>query len=251
MKVLPLRWHGATRRERMRVALETLTKEWLSAWSGSDLAFECSLARDARMADDRTWIEAEAPCGSLLVAYTEQKLAQIGCLLAGVSLAQGHPVASGIGRRALKDFLELVIATLGGRASVKSISPVAESKLDPRHGVVSFQLRIEDVDVLIYADDRLCDLLAPSEHKRRNDLVPRLAAVKDEQIVLEATLDLGKLDLADFKRLRPGEVLKTQARLDEHAQLRHKNSQPIAAGLLVRRGGYRALKLESESNPRG
>lgn len=246
MKALPLRWHGAARRERMRAALETLTRDWLSAWSDG-LALECNLAQDAGMVDDSIWAKAEAPCGNLYAACTEQGLADLGCVLAGVPLAQGHPVASGIGRRALRDYLELVIASVGGHAAVKWDSTLYGISLDPRHGIAPFQLTVKGVDVMLYADDLLCDLLVPSERRAPSNLVPRLAAMKDEQIALEAILDLGKMDLADFKRLRPGEILKTQSRLDAQAQVRHRTSQSLATATLVRRDGRRALKFESKA----
>jgi hypothetical protein len=251
MKVVPIRWHSARRQEQVRIALEAVAKEWLVEWAveRTDLVLDIGNGRAALGSD--AWMDAGADGASLVAGCREPTLSTLGCLLAGVPTRHGDGVGSAVGRRALADLAQMIFIRVGRQPATQWMSFVHDTQCNARHGVIALRLSLDDVELALFVNDRLCDLLVPPARSSTRALATRFAALQGQQVQMDATLALGKLNLADFRQLRPGQVLKTQARLDALAQLLHHGSQPIAAGTFVRSEGRRALRVESTTMTRG
>ncbi len=251
MKVVPIRWHSAKRQEQVRLSLEVVAREWFAEWGveRTDVILDIGSGRAALGSD--IWMNAGAEGACVLAGCKESMLTTLGCVLAAVPAGHGDAFGSAVARRALEDLAQMIFASVGRQPGTQWMPFVQDVQCNARHGVVALRLLLNDVEIAVFVNDRLCDLLVPPARSSMRPLATRHAALQGKQVQVDATLPLGKLSLADFRQLRPGQVLKTQARLDAHAQLLHRDSDPIAAGTLVRSEGLRALRLESITMTRG
>lgn len=68
------------------------------------------------------------------------------------------------------------------------------------------------------------------------------------EIPLRTELSLGSIDLKDGLTLRVGDVLKTNAKLDDEIHLLGAAGQKCANGILTMADGAKALRISSMGN---
>lgn len=245
MGVLPFRWQGATRIERLREQVLAQSRAWLRSWSATPESPACSVAalpteqRTDAKASDR-WFSMAVGAGTLWLRSPPKATELLGRSLVGTRVGEEQGMADGIGRRALTDLATQLVG--GGTADdfVISLRPSA-SALDPRHGIVGFTWALEDARFELYFDAGLCDALVPAI-THRADLTSRAEAVRPAQVTLHAVLDLGLASLEDTLVLRPGEVIKTGIALNQPVSMQTESGKTLFVGALVVQDGHRALR---------
>lgn len=247
MTVLPIRWQGRSRLERLRAELAGRCENWLDEWSASardcrvelDLETPRAQSRSASMASH--WQELRAGEACLRFALPAAAFELWGKRLLGTSEADATGLAEGVGRRA---FAGLAQAIMGAtEAQPARIERPSSQQLDSRHGVAAMVVTLAGVSMSLYLDAAVCDRLAPLTAPAAVPLTRREAAVGAGEIAFLATLDLGQSALEQTLNLRPGEIIKTAMRLDAPLQLRAMSGDAVLSATLTHHDGARALRV--------
>lgn len=248
MAVIPMRWQGASRIEALRARILERAERWAEDWSavGVPLRVEVEALHAQRpeiATADIRWYGMRRGGASLSLRVAGQGLERLGCALVDVDDADAAGLAAGVGRRAMTD---LARAFFGADApaewaAIAGVPPASE--IGPRHGAFGVQLSIDSLRFELHFDAGLCDALLPIAAARGETLVPRRDALPPIEARFEAELDLGPLPLAESLSLKPGDVLKTSARLDAGIRLKAADGGGILTGTLTADGDHRALKI--------
>lgn len=247
MAVLPFRWQGSSRLEQLQSLLSARTREWVRGWAVAPDSVECSIELHAsdsaeRRAHDR-WFEVAGQVGTLYVCIPAVGLEQLGCRLAGIGNGDGAGLASGVGRRAFADLLQILTGTAVAPTLQDGPAPSA-SLVAARSGVAGLLVVIAGVRIALYLEARLCEALVPRQGQTIGGLTKRAEAVLPEEVTLTAVLDLGQVLLENTVMLQPGEIIKTKAQIGGSVLLQTESGDTVAAGVLAAANGHRALRCE-------
>lgn len=245
MEVLPFRWQGVSRVERLRALVLEQSRSWLRGWSAVAEPAVCivDILPAQRHADSRAsdrWFTIEGAMGSLWLRTSPDAIEQLGRCLAGTHASDGHGLAAGIGKRALAD-LAGQLARSDGPGDFELSTRPSPGTLDVRHGVAGFSCAFHSARFELFFDAGLCDALAPPATSSA-DLTPRAEAIRPAEITLHAVLDLGLASLEDTLVLRPGEVIKTAIALSQSVSVQSGSGETLFVGALVAHDGHRALR---------
>jgi len=250
MAVVPFRWQGATRIEQLRSLLSTRAREWVSQWSVPGLEADSDITELAEPAADRTadrWYEVVAKAGALRICVPTHAFEQLGCRLVGAMTSDTNDMAEGIGRRALTDLARSLTNGSGEEGTLVEGKRPGMTSLDSRCGVAGFLWTFAGLRVSLFLDAALCDALVPRGLPASPPLTARAEAILSGEVTLTAVLDLGHASLEDTVTLRPGEIIKTNTKLDANVSLQSESGEIVASGMLVAADGYRALRCERTS----
>lgn len=248
-KVVPIRWQGATRTRDLRSLVLKQSLAWLQSWAAAPGEVPCSmecLAADppSVTGPDCMWISMSGRQGTLWWRTSPASLERIGCMLVRVQKSDGQGLASGIGRRALRDLsMHLAGADRTTDFVVSALPPDADA-LDTRHGVVGFCWVLDEVGMDLYIDSSLCSALVPPTTIPAQ-LTSRSDAIGPAQLTLRAVLDLGMASLDETLVLRPGEVIKTGVPLSQPVRVQTESGETVFSGALVANESHRALRFTS------
>lgn len=251
MTVVPLRWQGSARIERVRLSFADRSREWLSEWSATRQ--ECcifTLDQSSTPTMKGVWVRVRSTEGELYLRYDPDMCTVLGHRLAGLPEHGCDAIGEGIGRRALVD----LATRLGSEGEVEVIPADASfsaSVLDPRRGIAAYRWVLGTVEVDLYVDASFCDAIDPPVSATRAQLVARDQAVLPGVITLEAVLDLGSAALADTVSLRPGEIIKTKVPIDALVEVRSVSGKAAFVGTLVGAGENRALRCSATTQVQG
>ncbi|MGH8076443.1 MAG: hypothetical protein ACREPE_03830 [Lysobacter sp.] len=245
MSVVPFRWQGVTRVERLRERTLAQSLVWLRNWAASPEPAACTVDglsaqrhADAKASDQ--WLSVTGEHGTLWMRAAPNAAEQLGRCLAGTRVADNQGLAAGIGRRALADLATQLVGG-GAAGDFKDTSRPAAGALDVRHVVAGFAWVLDDARFELYFDAGLCDALMPVTTKSI-DLTSRTEAIRPAQVTLHAVLDLGLTNLEDTLVLRPGEVIKTGIALNQSVSVQTESGETLFVGALVAHEGHRALR---------
>jgi hypothetical protein len=245
MPVLPFRWHGSTRLAQIEQAVDEHARAWLGDWAVAPDRFRCAVGAGTRACHavpeaGESWIALCAGPRTVLLRGPDFLLDQLGADLADVPIPTRN-LAKGIARRALVAFGR---ALLGQTVTLELVDrrPGAD-EVDARRGVAHFAWSLGTLELDLYLDVGVCDLLAPGAKPNPTSLVSRRDALLAESVVLHAVLDLGTAALADTLSLRPGEVIKTNTPLTAMVRLQSEAGAHLAAGALVASGVQRGIRI--------
>ncbi len=254
--VLPLRWQGASRIDRMRALVAERANTWIAQWAtpGAKLAIEVETLGGQRpeiSVPDIRWYALRDTSGALTLRIAGATFEQLGCRLAGIVASDDVGMAAGIGERALTDLARVFFAA-NAPSSLTAVQgmPAAE-EIGLRYGALGMQIAIGPIRIELHFDTALCTALLPIGPTAAGPLVARREAVKPLDATFEAVLDLGQAALADSLSLRPGEVLKTSIPISAGIRIKAGDGTDILSGTLVAEDGHRALKVVKTHLPQG
>jgi hypothetical protein len=243
MAVVPFRWQGQTRVEQIRALLAARSAEWLRTWSAPSGALECTLVQSDSDGLFERWVEILGSAGKIVVGLPTNVFEMIGTYLVGVVAPDSDGLAAGIGQRAFADLMQS-ISGASDPLLVKIDRP-DPAGVTPRCGVAAFEWRLGSVCIGIFLDAVVCDALAPKQPIATERLTKRADAILHEQVTLKAVLDLGVSSLERTIDLRPGEVIKTETRLDALVRLQADTGDVAITGVLAAEAGQRALRCSN------
>ncbi|HEY2346789.1 MAG TPA: hypothetical protein VGH80_13085 [Xanthomonadaceae bacterium] len=248
MSVVPLRWQGKTRLEQVRSLLKQRAEDWLHAWAVDPARIGSEMSSQPGEEGSLRWIEARGSAGTMAMSMPPDTLEKLGCRLAGAAAPDADGLASGIGERGLRDFLQMLVG--GGAKDLSTASVIAPTfPLEARQGTASFAWMLADLRLGLFLDSRLCDALAPRQQAATERLVGRADAVLPEQVVLHAVLDLGSARLEQTVDLKPGDVIRTDVALDALVRLQAGSGDGVVAtGRIAVAEGQRAFRCQHLSN---
>lgn len=254
--VLPLRWQGAARIDRMRALVAERANAWIAQWAtpGSKLSVEVETLGGQRpeiSAPDIRWYALRDASGTLTLRIAGATFEHLGCRLAGIVASDDVGMAAGIGERALIDLARAFFAA-NAPASLTAVQgmPAAE-EIGLRYGALGIQIAIGTLKIELHFDAALCAALLPIGAMAAGPLVARREAVKPLDATFEAVLDLGQAALAESLSLQPGEVLKTSIPISAGIRIKAGDGTDILSGTLVAEDGHRALKVVKTHLPQG
>lgn len=254
--VLPLRWQGAGRIERMRALVAERANAWIAQWAtpGAKLAVEVETLGAQRpeiSAPDIRWYALRDGSGALTLRIAGSAFEHLGCRLAGLVVSDDVGMAAGIGERALTDLARAFFAA-NATLSLTAVQgmPAAE-EIGLRYGALGVQIAIGTLKVELHFDAALCAALLPVATTAAGSLVALREAIKPLDATFEAVLDLGQAALAESLSLRPGEVLKTSIPISAGIRIKAGDGTDILSGTLVAEDGHRALKVVNTHLPKG
>lgn len=250
MAVVPFRWQGRSRREKVRAGVESCLEAWLAQWAcGEGFGIEVRLCAPGHVEHGSNatarWVIAHAVGGSSVHLFSTGDLeARLGGQLAGVDPGDAAGLAAGIGKRALADLFKQMLGAGATYDWLPEGEGPAASGMEPRCGVVGLECRLDEVDLHLYLDLASCDRIAPAGIPDAGGLERRDVAVLSCDVALQAVLDLGRVALADVSDLAPGEIIKTDVRLDAVVAAM-SGARTVFSGALVALEGRRALRCVS------
>lgn len=254
--VLPLRWQGAGRIERMRALVAERASGWIAQWAapGAQPAIEVETLGAQRpeiTATDIRWYALRDASGALTLRITGAGFEHLGCKLAGIVASDDVGMAAGIGQRALTDLARAFFAA-SAPSSLTAVSgmPKAE-EIGLRYGALGVQIAIGTIKIELHFDAALFAVLLPVGATAAAPLTALREAVKPLDATFEAVLDLGQAALADSLSLKPGEVLKTSIPVGAGIVIKAGDGTDIFSGTLVAEDGHRALKIVKTHLPKG
>lgn len=254
--VLPLRWQGAARIDRMRALVAERAKDWLAQWAapGAQLAVDVESLGGQRpeiSAQDIRWYALRGASGALTLRVAGAAFEHLACKLVGIVASDDAGMAAGIGERALTDLARAFFAA-NAPSSLTAVSgmPAAE-EIGLRYGAVGVQVAIGTIRIELHFDAALCAALLPIDLTAGAPLVTLREAVKPVDATFDAVLDLGQTALSDSLSLRPGEVLKTSIPIGGGIRIKAGDGSDILSGTLVVEDGHRALKVVKTHLPEG
>jgi hypothetical protein len=251
MTVVPFRWQGRSRIEHLRALVAARSQEWLEQWASGSPTLEVAALADAvpetRVSD--RWYRLAGASGAVCARATSTTLELLGCRLAGIVTPDASGLASGVGRRALADLLK-ALAGSGGLMEEHAVRP-EDAVLRARAGVAGLLWSLEGIRIELYLDAGLCEVLHPVPRPAATGLVARSDAILPGELALHAVLDLGGAALEDTLVLRPGEIIKTSAKLDSVVSVRSQAGDTLFSAVLVAADGHRALRCMRNSRDQG
>lgn len=244
MAIAPLRWLSQSRRDRLVALVQCRLQEWERAWAAG--AIECCVEelQTPEEIGRGSWYCVGGDAGSLCVFTPAAGFEQLGCRLAALAMSDGHGLAAGVGRRAFVDLARRLGAA--PKADVEELSaPPRQALLDARNGVGRLQVELAGVCFRFYFEARLCDHLVPPQRTGGMPaLVDRRSALLPNEVSLDAVLDLGRVPVERMLMLQPGDIVKTNAKLDAPIALRGRTAS-FAVGTLTTKDGRRALHVRT------
>jgi hypothetical protein len=254
--VLPLRWQGAARIDRMRALVAERANDWIAQWaaSGAQPTIEVESLGGQRpevTTPDIRWYALRDVNGTLTLRIAGAGFEHLGCKLVGIVATDEVGMAAGIGQRAL---IDLTRAFFGASApsSLTAVQgmPAAE-EIGLRYGAAGVQIAIGTIKIELHFDAALCTTLLPVDVPAGPSLVALREAVKPIDATFDAVLDLGQTTLSDSLSLTPGEVLKTSIPVGGGIRIKAGDGSDILSGTLVVEDGHRALKVVKTHIPQG
>jgi hypothetical protein len=243
MTGLLLRWQGPTRREALRLQVETRVQHWLDTWAlvpGTAAVVQ----QAAELPAGAGWQCATgADGGQVLAALQRTSLAQLGGLLADAPIraAADFEHALGVGTLAVQALLG---SLLGDTPALQACDAAPSDALSDRHGWVGMDVRWAAQAFVLLLDPVLCDRLDPPA-RAPAALHRRTAALAPSAVTLDARLELGHVDVSLISALRPGDVLRTGTPLDTPVVLAAGNGPTVASGRLTIVDQRMAITVES------
>jgi hypothetical protein len=247
MPVVPFRWLGTTRMEKLRSLLASRAENWLQEWAAPAAQLNSTVVAtyDAEPLDRCYALRGRS--GTVIVEAGQAVFEWLGCQLAGVRAADTQGVAVGIGRESLQDFCRSLVHSDDKFAEL-SETVVARGALGPKSGVARFLWSLGEQHIALCLDTSLCSALAPSPDVREGQLARRQEALLPSEISLRALLDLGQAALEYTIDLRPGDVIKTNVALDSQVTLQLGCSDgPVLRGALTAAEGHRAFRCSNST----
>jgi hypothetical protein len=254
--VLPLRWQGAGRVERMRALVAERANGWIAQWAapGAQPAIEVETLGGQRpevTAPDIRWYALRDASGALTLRIAGAAFEHLGCKLAGIVASDDVGMAAGIGQRALTDLARAFFAANAPSALTAVPGMPSADEIGLRYGALGVQVAIGTIKVELHFDAALCAVLLPVGATAALPLTALREAVKPLDATFEAVLDLGQTALADSLSLKPGEVLKTSIPVGAGIRIKAGDGTDIFSGTLVAEDGHRALKIVKTHLPKG
>jgi hypothetical protein len=244
-----LRWRGAGQQRALLLELQKQLNAWLQGWSVDPELLSLKLVdAHSTLSSDRRWTHAKGSNGSAWLGAPVAMLEGFGGLLAKASSQDSLGLGSRVGERALR---ALLAQWLGGPSTdivIVSDSAPGSEEMQARFGGFRFSLEGEGFSGTLIIDSELCDHWVPMKRPTMSALAARESALGHEEVVLQVTLDLGELSLADTHGLQVGDVLVSSTPLDSNFMLTHPDARQIAIGRLFRQGSQRALQINA-ANP--
>ena len=211
-----IHWQGASRANRLQVQLGERLQAWAGEWGGQKwrqaLASPVDAAAMVRIGGRQNWwfsapdgaamwISAEADAGRSLAA---------SALDLGAILGHGLDLVGEVGKRCLA----ALQACLWGSAELPGAGDLLPEQLEafePRRGGLAWRISHLPGDFQVAVNDTWCAARLPHDQAvvPGPGLVDRRTAVIPTRVRVDATIELGSIELLDSLQLRTGEVLLT------------------------------------------
>jgi hypothetical protein len=254
--VLPLRWQGAARIDRMRALVAGRAEDWIAQWAapGAQPAIEVESIAGQRpeiSTQEIRWHALRAGGGALMLRVVGAAFEQLACRLVGVVASDDAGIAAGIGERALTDLARGFFAADAPSSLTALHGMPAAQAIGLRYGAIGMQVAIGAIRIELHFDAALCAALLPTDPVAGAPLSTLREAVKPVDATFDAVLDLGQAALSDSMSLRPGDVLKTSIPLGGGIRIKAGDGSDILSGALVVEDGHRAIKVVKTHLPQG
>lgn len=211
-----IHWQGASRAALLQAQLSGRLQAWAEDWGSAqwpEIIVSAESAPNAESAGNRESWWLAGPDGSLMWIS-----AQEGCGRALAASALGLRDAIGSGLHLVEEVgkhcLAALHACLWGDASMPTAvcaSPEQRDVFELRRGGLAWRISAVPGNVRIAVNDAWCAARLPHEKTTisKSRLVGRRAAVCPTRVRVDATIELGTVELLDSMQLRVGEVLVT------------------------------------------
>jgi hypothetical protein len=255
--VLPLRWQGASRVERMRALVAERIDAWIAQWAAPGVVQTAIVVeslggqRPEISAPDIRWYALRDAGGTLTLRIAGAGFEHLGCKLVGIVASDDAGMAAGIGQRALTDLARAFFAASAPASLTAVQSMPAAEEIGLRYGATGLQIAIGTIRIELHFDAALCSALLPAAMPPAMPLTALREAVRPIDATFDAVLDLGQTALSDSMSLRPGEVLKTSIPIGAGIRIKTGDGADILSGTLVVEDGHRALKVVKTYFPQG
>lgn len=254
--VLPLRWQGAARIDRMRSLVAERANDWIAQWAapGAQLAIEVQSLGGQRpeiSTQDIRWYALRAASGALTLRVVGAAFEHLGCKLVGIVASDDAGMAAGIGERALTDLVRAFFAADAPSSLTAVQGMPAPEEIGLRYGAMGMQVAIGAIRVELHFDAPLCAALLPIDATAGAPLTTLREAVRPVDATFDAVLELGQTALSDSVSLRPGDVLKTSIPVGGGIRIKAGDGSDILSGTLVVEDGHRAIKVVETHLPKG
>ncbi|MBN8800749.1 MAG: hypothetical protein J0H05_03610 [Stenotrophomonas acidaminiphila] len=211
-----IHWQGAGRAALLQAQLSRRLQAWAQEWGGAQWP-EIVVSAESAPSEESTgnreswwlagsdgalmWISAQEGCGSTMAASALGLRDAIGSGLHLVEEVGKHCLAA-------------LHVCLWGDASMPTAgraSPEQPDVFEPRRGGLVWRMSGVPGNVRIAVNDAWCAARLPHETTimSKSRLVGRRAAVCPARVRVDATIELGTVELLDSMQLRVGEVLVT------------------------------------------
>ena len=248
MNVRVYGWLSEAQRSEIRAVLQSGLDRWKDTWCADSTADKWIVEFEAPATDPSPmlhWFHAAGSTGGCWLGLPAQAHRDLGARLCHIGVPDSKGLAEHVGREAFAALL-----------SVWGFDGVAEAAIPPsstanRKGA---WLRLSGFPVgavRAYMDtEAVSGLLGRplSVSPTNSSMVKRQEAVALVEIPLRTELSLGSIDLKDGLTLRVGDVLKTNAKLDDEIHLLGAAGQKCANGILTMADGAKALRISSMGN---
>lgn len=243
MSALVIRWQGPARRRAIGTVLQERVQAWLREWAVEPVpeADVQDLSRED--IDAPCWQMGNAPDGACVLAGLDPaSIARLGGVLAGAPtrLAGDSRTALAVGHDAVEALFRALVSDVGKLVETPEL-PIAV--LSERHGWTCFQVCFGDIGFALLFDPTLCDHLDPRRSSAAM-LEQRSAALSETSVMLNATLELGSVDISLVSSLRPGDILRTDVALSAPLKLGVAGGETVSAGRLMVLDQHKAISVD-------
>ncbi|MGN6313891.1 MAG: FliM/FliN family flagellar motor switch protein [Rhodanobacteraceae bacterium] len=244
-------WLGATRKAVVREALAACVDAWLRDWSlqcevVTARITEIELAGLAISAGSARMLESEQ--GSLLLSMEPDQEVALGLHLAAIPSAAGDAMAQEVANAALADLMSRIGARTGFRSTESETveAPWPEALTRSEWGAMALRLAFGEVELVIAMDRTFAGAIAP-ERATASAPESRVQTLQTTQVPITAVLDFGEISARDLAGLHAGEVLVSERKIGQLAELRIGNSR-VASAAIGAIGNHLAVVVTAASD---
>jgi len=234
-------WQGASRVALLRENLEVRAQSWARDWAGSRWdGFSVSARTSAPISDSgsrKTWLLTSNDGAAMLISADDDA----GCQLARSALGLAHGrdgrLAEAVGRRCVSALLE---SLWGGEVSptIGTAATVAPYAFSSRQGGAGWHMEGLPGAFEVEVNGRWCSARLP-QHSSSS----RRKAIADLRVPVDASIELGTIELLDSLQLCVGEVLLTDVPQQPRVRLGTRSGE-IRTGRIVPEHRQRTVVLD-------
>jgi len=248
-------WLGITRRAAVREAIAVCVDAWLSDWCLQRDAIAVGVAE----VEHTEWAVDEGSAqllkskqGSLLLAINPQAERALGSRFVAMESATPDVMAQEVADAALPDLMSRIRARAGLRSVEMETSrtPWPEALTRSEWGAMALRVTLGNVELTLAMDRIVVSGIVPEE-SIASVLDGRIQALQTSQVPITAVLDFGEISARDLAGLHVGEVLVSERKVGELAELRLGSARVARAaiGSIGNQLAVVAAAAHSKENP--
>lgn len=241
-------WQGASRIALLRASLEVRAQSWARDWAGSRWdGVSVSVRTTAPISDSgarKTWLLSSDDGAAMLVSADNDASCQLARSALGLAHGRDGSLAEAVGRRCVGALLE---SLWGGEVSptIGATATVAPYEFASRQGGAAWCMKGLPGAFEVEANGRWCNAHLPQHASSRpsSNLTSRRRAIADLRVPVDASIELGAIELLDSMQLRVGEVLLTDVSRQPRVRLGTRSGE-IRTGRIVPEHKQRTVVLD-------